>query len=453
MFVRLLKPLLVCLVTLLVAPFSWSAIQFDQAALQTWADNFFQPRVDAGIFNGASVGVVQNGQTVFLKGYGYEDLGRKVPLDPNATMIRMCSVSKTFTATAILQLRDRGLIQSLDDPANKYLKRYQLPPPYGDDVTIRQLMTHSSGMAGHFTPQGTKLDIPVPVSEDIVAEMFQENIERPPGTVGQYANLGVALESVIIEDVSGQSMSDYVAEHIIVPLGMTDTIMHHDTSVPPRLAQPYGRFANGELQAVGFYPKHPLTAASGGIIAPPRDMMRYVAMHADISASANAKVLSAASRQEMQQVQFRNHPSEAGIGLHFYPENFGGHRYVSHGCGLPGTQSQLGVFPDSNAGVVISILRGSTSPSVGDLVGSLFGVGRMVKPEGQEEPVKFENNSPWQAFLQEFVGSRQQPAAVSAPEAMGDAQLILGNYWTERRSMGAFSALFAAGAVLEVKPG
>ncbi|MEM7217339.1 MAG: serine hydrolase domain-containing protein [Pseudomonadota bacterium] len=442
---------------LLLAQGAWSAVEFDPVAVERWADEFFEPRVAAGVYNGASIGVVQDGETILLKGYGFEDQRRAIPLDPAATMIRMCSVSKTFAATALLQLRDRGLIASLDDPVNRYLKRYRLPPPHGDQVTLRQLMTHSSGMAGHFTPQGTKLDIPAPVAAGVVADLFRENIERPPGAIGQYANLGVALESVVIEDVSGQSMAAYVKEHIIAPLGMTAAFMHHATLPPPRLAQPYGRFPNGELQPVPFYPKHPLTAASGGIIAPPRDMLTYAAFlaasdaasDADDEALHHAAVLSSASRREMQRRQFGNHPADAGIGLHFYPQIWGSERYVQHGCGLPGTQSQLGVFPDSNAGLVISIIRGSINPSVLDLVGALVGVGRMVPAESAPPPPEFEQNNPYRAFLETFVGPRRSPAAPS--EAVGGAvDDVVGRYWTERRSMRSFAAVFAAGSVIEI---
>ncbi|MEM1145182.1 MAG: serine hydrolase domain-containing protein [Pseudomonadota bacterium] len=266
--------------TILAPSTGLARIDFDPATIEQWADDYFLPRIEAGLFNGASFGLIQNGEVRFLKGYGFEDQAAGIPLDPAKTLIRMCSISKTFTATALLQLRDRGLIASLDDPVNAYLKRYQLPPPLGPDVTIRQLMTHSSGMAGHFTPQGTTRDLEVPVSSEIVAEMFHENIERGPGTIGQYANLGVALESVPIEDVTGQPLADYVEDHIIASLTMGHTLLHHVTAFPDRLAQPYGIFPNGELQAVPFFPKHPLTAASGGIISTPEDMLRYAAMHA-----------------------------------------------------------------------------------------------------------------------------------------------------------------------------
>ncbi|MEM6708348.1 MAG: serine hydrolase domain-containing protein, partial [Pseudomonadota bacterium] len=286
---------------------------------------------------------------------------------------------------------------------------------------------------------------------EIVAEMFHENIERVPGTIGQYANLGVALESVLIEDVTGQPLADYVKDQIVAPLNMGHTLLHHVTAVPDRLAQPYGRFPNGELQAVPFFPKHPLTAASGGIISTPEDMLRYAAMHADVSATTHATVLSAKSRQEMQQVNFRNHVAGDGIGLHFYPARYGSERYVSHNCGLPGTQSELGVFPDSNAALVVSVLRGSYQPSLGDVLNWLIGRGRLVPPAGAGDQSVFKNNQPARAFLEALVGERQHPPVSDQLKnsAVDDLADIAGSYWTERRSRRSFAAFIAADSVLE----
>ncbi|MEM6999149.1 MAG: serine hydrolase domain-containing protein [Pseudomonadota bacterium] len=423
-------------------------LTLDPEEVANWAAEYFEPRIEAGMFNGASVGVVQNGETILLKGFGWQDQAKQIPIDPQITRFRMCSVSKTLTATAILQLRDRGLIDSLDDPVNKYLKRYQLPGAWGAEVTLRQLMTHSSGMAGHFTPQGTKLDIKAPVSQAEVESMFRENIQRPPGAIGQYANLGVALESVVIEDLSGLSMADYVAANILQPLEMQDSLLHHEPEPPVNLAQPYGAFPNGELQVVRFLPKHPLTAASGGLIATPRDMLKYAAFHADVTSPALTDVLSNEAQREMQQRQMANHPAGDGIGLHFYPRTYGGTLYVSHGCGLPGTSSQLGVFPEYNAAIVISVLRATATPSVGDLIKQAFDKGRMVaqKPEPTSA---LSRSAPWTDFLQRFAG----PAELRPvdPELAGPSTAaIAGTYWVERRSFTSISTLFAAGSVRNV---
>ena len=415
---------------------------FDGEEIEAWADEYFATALANKQINGASVGFIQDGEILFLKAYGWQDQNAQIPLDPERTRFRMCSISKTVTATALMQLLERGQIASLDDPVNKYLKRYQLPPPYGDNVTIRQLMTHSSGMAGHFTPQGTKEDLAVPVDAKTVQAFFRENIERKPGTVGAYANLGVALEGVAIEDITGQSLAAYVDENIFDPLDMESALFHHSLAKPPHLAQPYAVYPDGSLQAVRFYPKHPLTAASGGLIATTKDMLKYVALHADEQAEAHPEVLSSEGRKTLHERHFGHHPSDPGIGLHFYLDVYGDELMVHHGCGLPGTSSLMGVLPNSNAGFVVTILGASVSPTMGDMLDKLLGKGRLVQsdegPNGEGADIF--------SLPKAVLGDKKLPAITledTPAEMVSDHSKLAGTYWHERRSFTSYMKLLA----------
>ncbi|MEM6539037.1 MAG: serine hydrolase domain-containing protein, partial [Pseudomonadota bacterium] len=354
----------------------------------------------------------------------------------------------------IMQLVEEGRIRSVDDPVNPYLKRYKLPPPYGDQVTIRQLMTHSSGMAGHFSPQGTMKDIPVPVDENEVALYFRENIERPPGTVGQYANLGVSLEAVLIEDLTGMSIRDYFQERLFDPMGLSPAILHHVPKPPENLAVPYGIFPNGDLQAVPFFPKHPLGASSGGVITTPEQLLKYSTLHADEEGIRFPNVLSSASRKKLHTKHFGHHPADPGIGLHFYIDDYGDTRFVSHGCGLPGTRSLMAVAPDHKAGIVVSILKASPDPSVRDLVGKVFGNGRLVEGPGGPTKEGETKGSPFNKILEAIAGPLKRPDASSfeAPsEMVDDLSQIEGVYWIERRSLTSASTFFAANNIRKVR--
>ncbi|MEM8564491.1 MAG: serine hydrolase [Pseudomonadota bacterium] len=429
------------------APLSPAKLIFSEDTVRAWADEYFEQELRDGTITGASFGVVQDGEIVFLKGYGYQDEARGTPVDPAQTRFRVCSTSKTFTSTAMMQLVESGAIQSLDDPVNKYLKRYRLPPPDGARVTIRQLLTHSSGMAGHFRPQGTKATTTMTMGPAEISEFFVENIERPPGQVGQYANLGVALESILIEDITGVPLGDYLDEKILQPLDMSSSMLHHSAPAPENLAAPYGRFPNGELQQIRFYPKHPLTAASGGIISTTVDMLKYAAFHAN-EQDRYEDVLSAAGRRELHRRHFGHHPADPGMGLHFYLNTHGGQRVVSHGCGLPGTRSMLAVLPDSNAGIMLSTIGASPEPSVSDLIGQLFGLGRLIPTE----EVHFENaaldakRERIPSFQTALIGPIELPSfSGEAPDGMVvDAAEVAGVYWAERRAIRGGAAIFAA---------
>ncbi|MEM0953801.1 MAG: serine hydrolase [Pseudomonadota bacterium] len=437
------KALLLLCAALFSAEFAFARTDFDAQEIEALADEYFNEALAQKRMTGASVGFVQDGEVVFLKAYGWEDQAKSIPLDPRRTRFRMCSTSKTVTATALMQLVERGQIESLDDPVNRYLKRYQLPPPYGDDVSFRQLMTHSSGMAGHATPQGTKKDMPVPVAAEEVQWMFRENIERPPGAIGQYANLGVALEGVAIEDITGTSLAVYIGEEIFAPLGMNSALFHHSLEKPPHLAQPYAIYPDGSLQEIRFYPKHPLTAASGGFITTTEDMLKYVAFHADESATAFADVLSSTGKQTLHARHFGRHPSDPGMGLHFYRDYYGDELMVSHGCGLPGTSSLMGVLPQSNAGFAMTVLKASVTPTVGDLLAKVIGKGRLVaNGQGPDEEAEARG-----AFLPSAVlGDKTFPPAdwSDVPsEMVSDHASLPGTYWSERRAFKSYAKLFA----------
>ncbi|MEM0912890.1 MAG: serine hydrolase domain-containing protein [Pseudomonadota bacterium] len=429
--------------------------------LEQWADDYFTKAMDQGIINGAAFGMVQNGEVIILRGYGYQDLANRIAFDPYKSKVRLCSTTKSMNAVALLQQIERGQIESIDTPISRYLKRWKIPNDVANKITLRNLMTHSSGMAGHYSPQGTKIDIPVPLSAADVESFFTENFELPPNTISQYANLGVALQSVLLEDVTGQVFSDYIKENILQPLQMEDALIHHDLSIPENLVQPYGRFPNGELQAIPFYPKHPLTAASGGLIATPADMLKYISFLADTSSRKYVDILSNELKIKMQTRQYQNHSGDSGSGLHLFPQKYTGVdvgstriKVVSHGCGLPGTQSYMLMLPEFNLGFLFSVIRGSASPSFGDVLGSFFDVGRLAAKndkESKDKEVKLPGY--FTSFTDTFLGERIHPIVTpnnKRNDAIGEIARIVGTYWTERRSMGAITALFAAVRTTEV---
>ncbi|MEM9398254.1 MAG: serine hydrolase domain-containing protein [Pseudomonadota bacterium] len=424
------------------------------AALKSWADEVFGQAFAAKRFSGAAVGVVRDGETLLLQGYGWQDSIKQIPLDPQQTQLRMCSLSKSFTAVSALQLIERGQIPSLDSPVNDQLTRYQLPEPWGDQITLRHLMTHSSGMTGGGTPQGTSRDIPAPVSKREFAKLLKENLLRAPGQISLYANLGVAVEGALIEDVSGLPLAEYMRRNIFIPLGMNNTILHHTLATPKNLATPAAVFPNGEYQPVVFYPKHPAAAASGGIVATPEDMLRYAAFHADSTSDLHSDVLSSQSRALMRTAHFRADPLVDGVGLHLYPQRYGDLAMAKHGCGLPGFSSYMAVLPGLNLGVYITLMASQPLPTLSDLVGRLLGHGRMVESANAPRGELLRNTEEvWESFAKRFLPAQQMPelpASAEAPSQTLARSELLGSYWVERRPFSSLRKLFFAGSVREV---
>jgi CubicO group peptidase (beta-lactamase class C family) len=170
---------------------------------------------------GAAFAVIQRGRPILAKGYGLADLERKIPCTTN-TNFRLASVTKQFTAMTILLLAKQGKL-SLEDHLLKFLPEF---PQYGKMITIRHLLTHSSGLPDYedHIPEGTT----IPLSDRDVLFILQQRdkTDFPPGSQFHYSNSGYALLALLVENVSGKTFPAFQKERIFEPLGMTDTVAY-----------------------------------------------------------------------------------------------------------------------------------------------------------------------------------------------------------------------------------
>ncbi|MBL0170889.1 MAG: beta-lactamase family protein [Gemmatimonadaceae bacterium] len=194
---------------------------------------------------GCAVGVSRGGRTLLTRGYGMADLAGERPITPS-TILESGSVAKQFTATAVLLLMQDGKL-SLDDDARKYLPEL---PVYGRPITVRHLLTHTSGLREWSNlvewqgwPRGTRAHTQTDVFELIT---HQKSLNYPVGDYYSYTNSGFLLLRSIVERVSGMPLARFTAERIFTPLGMTHTQWRDDfTKLVPGLAQAYSRKVDG----------------------------------------------------------------------------------------------------------------------------------------------------------------------------------------------------------------
>ena len=169
---------------------------------------------------GAAVLVMKGDDIIFDKGYGIADIDTKVPIDGN-TFFNIASVSKQFTAAAILQLAEEGML-SLEDPVSKYFPEFKAP--FWKDIQIKHLLSHCSGVpdARGGIPRELKI-----TGDEALAMSYLPDLDFlhfEPGTAYEYINPTFVMCGAIVEKVTGQSFSDYVAEHIFGPAGMAHTL-------------------------------------------------------------------------------------------------------------------------------------------------------------------------------------------------------------------------------------
>ncbi len=314
---------------------------------------------------GIAWGLVIDGQLVHTGAAGVRDLATKAPVDAD-TVFRIASMTKSFTAVAILRLRDEGKL-GLDDPAERYvpeLKALASPTTDSPRLTIRHLLSHAAGFPED-NPWG---DQQLAVTDDEMSAMMRRGIpfSNPPGIAYEYSNYGFAILGRIVARVSGQAYRDYVAEHVLRPLGMTSTTLEPRDVPPDRLARGY-RWEDDTWKEEPPLPDGAF-GAMGGMLTSVRDLARYVGFLADAwppRDESDTGPIRRASAREMQQV-WRPSPAtvsraaDGRIGLNTGGYGFGLRVWqtcnirhsVAHSGGLPGFGSHMRWLPEHGVGII-----------------------------------------------------------------------------------------------------
>jgi CubicO group peptidase (beta-lactamase class C family) len=342
------------------APLGWDAVE----------RAYRQQIASAGIV-GSSLVLVRDGAIAASAVAGYQELATKRPVDAD-TIFHWASITKTFTGIAIMQLRDRGLL-SLDDPVVKHVPEFRrVHNPYGDisQVTIRHMMTHSSGLRAPTWPWGG--DQPwhpfEPTEwEQLVAMLPYTQLNFAPGTRYSYSNPGVIFLGRIIEVLSGDDYEMYITKNILMPLAMHSTFFDR---APRHLLEhrshSYLR-AGDDLSEARFDFDTGITVSNGGLNAPLGDMAKYMAFlmgegggTAGDSRRLFDTVLKRASLEEMWRPQIRAADGEgatggdAQSGLSFFLERHAGLDFVAHSGDQNGFISHFYLHLPSRTAYIVS---------------------------------------------------------------------------------------------------
>ncbi len=322
----------------------------DVTAMQDFLDGFFATAMDSLHVPGAVFVFVENGRIVLNKGYGFANLTTKARVDPDTTLFQIASVSKLFTATAVMQLYEQGKLQ-LDEDVNTYLTTFKIPDTFPKPVTLRSLMTHTAG----FDERGIGMAAPtakewIPLGDYLKARLPPR--VRPVGDGASYSNHGVGLEGYIVEQVAGMPFNDYIGKYIYQPLGMTHSTFAIIDPLPPTLAQGY-RF-NG----LDYKPEPHLynnVIPAGGLLTTGDDIARFMIAHLQNGQYGDARILGEATTKEMHARQYSPDPRMEGSAVQFFEDNVNGYAAIQHGGDLPGFASLLYLIPEKNAGFFVSM--------------------------------------------------------------------------------------------------
>ena len=320
-------------------------------------EKFFHSELAKPHYTGAAVVIVKDGAVIAQEGFGLADAERKEAVDPAGTLFRIASVSKTFTAVAVMQLVEQGKID-LDEDIRAYLPELKFDNPFDTPVTVADLLTHRSGFEPR-EPQSGDLhtDYDLHVSMEDYAKQHMPPVVREPGTAYMYDNFAYLLLGLIVENVSGQPFEDYMAEHVFSPLGMDSGGFILDRERLERLATGYPAPGGEPIEPYVF---RPTVMPHGGMVATAEDIGKFmIAFLNEGAAPDGGRVLSAESVAAMSEYRSAIHPLMPDTTYGFeaaaqLPMAGASSAVLTKLGDLPGNSSMLLLLPEEETGVFLT---------------------------------------------------------------------------------------------------
>ncbi len=306
---------------------------------------------------GLSIAVARGDRILLNKGYGQADLELGVPAT-EASVFRIASVTKQFTAAAILRLAEQGRL-ALDDDFTKYVDY----PTHGRTVTIRHLLTHTSGIKSYtdvpgFFETGTALDLP---PEKVLDPVRNLPLEFEPGTRWAYSNTGYHLLGMIIERVSGVPYAQYLQDQLFTPHDLVHTRYDVRSALIPGRARGYDVIDGAPANAP--YLSMTVPYSSGGLLSTAGDLVRWQL------ALVSGQVVSPDSYAQMTTPATLADGSSTRYGYGLFLSDVDGHPNFMHEGGIPGFNSILVYF--TNEKLSIAVLSNSPTASAGQLAAEI----------------------------------------------------------------------------------
>jgi CubicO group peptidase (beta-lactamase class C family) len=315
-------------------------------------------RIADGLLPSITVAVAQRGKIIWEEGFGWANREERIPANEN-TMYSLASISKPFTATALMTLVQAGKID-LDKPINDYLGDAKLKARIGD-ATVRRVANHSSGLPLHFQLFYSNEPYQKPSYDETI--LRYGNVVTIPGEHYQYSNLGFGVIGYVLARVSGESYPDFMRETVFLKLGLTHTSVGVGSGLEKFQAIRY------DSKGAPYPPydfDHPGASA---IYSSAHDLVRFGMFHLKDHLPGQVQILTDASIDAMHQPTMKISDNQ-GYGIGWFTEDRpGGYHVVSHTGGMPGVATILATAPSEDIAVVVLMnqfairLRRSKMPS------------------------------------------------------------------------------------------
>jgi CubicO group peptidase (beta-lactamase class C family) len=403
--------------------------------------SWIRAQMDYAGIPGLAIAVVHDTGMVWSAGFGVRDLGTKEPVTPR-TIFRLASITKTFTSTAVLVLRDRGSL-GLDDPVAKHLPWFTYRDAYPEQpVSIRQLLTHTSGLPREAAFPYWSENV-FPTREQMIQAFRSQESIYEPGMRIKYSNLGMSILGEVVASASGMPYERFVQEAILDRVGMPSTSVFLNPDSRTRLATGYGRrMPDGS--------RRPVPVMDAGGIAPAanmsstaEDMARYAAAHMQEDRGDAGPLLKPVTLREMHRVAFVNAGWDGGYGLGFSVARTPARLMYGHAGWAGGHRSQLRISPSEKVGVIVMLNCDDGDPTmIADRAIAMLApvIAKAAAPPAPAAPAD--------SALAAYVGRYADPDGWETEILLRNGKLVMYGYSypPERDPLGSLVELTAEGA-------
>jgi CubicO group peptidase (beta-lactamase class C family) len=323
-------------------------IAVDPSQLESFADEFFPEQIEELHIPGLILIVVQDGEILFVKGYGSSNLESGETFSHDQTIVRIGSVSKLFVATSVMQMVERGLLD-LHVDINRYLTTFQIEDTYPEPITLAHLLTHTGGFQD--PPYVSNTD---PLAVEPLGRYLAEHMPprtAPPGEEFIYSNHGYALAAYVVEEVSGIPFDQYVMENILLPLGMEKSRYLLSPPLPDRLAIGYV-YEDGEHvpQPMDYDSDYP----GGSIVSTADDIAKFMLAHLQDGCYQGVCILESETLDVMHQQQADTSYEGQAVTYGFTEGLENNQRLIGHSGSIRGFGNNLTLIPEHSLGYFFS---------------------------------------------------------------------------------------------------
>ncbi len=312
---------------------------------------------------GMSVGIVYDQALIWSRGYGYANLEKQIPAD-SRSVYRCASITKLFTSTMMMMLRDAGKL-SLDDPLEKYAPEFKIGSPFADarPATFRMVSSHAAGLPREGYHEGWAA-LEMLTAEEMLGTLATSEMLMPTMTQPKYSNLGISLLGYTLGKIAGQPFYEFVREHILAPLGMNDTGFERSAYTDEHYAQGYNRDMDRMNAAPDWDPRG--WGPAGGIYSTVSDISKFMSLQfTDAPAGATpSQILGSSTLREMHMPVNVSPDFKSAYGLGFGIAQVANQKIIGHSGSVPGYRTNIGMVPALKLGVAVFTNTGTDPTAI-----------------------------------------------------------------------------------------